>query len=71
MTVQQVDGGTTHDDAEADPGHVPPGVTPGASGATGDPGWLDAQLALGVVAVLGPALTLLPTLVLTGKYLKV
>jgi cell division transport system permease protein len=33
--------------------------------------WPQVQVALLLVAVLGPALTLLPTLVLTGKYLKV
>ena len=34
-------------------------------------GWSDYGLAVGTVAVLGPLLTLLPTLVLTRKYLKV
>ena len=65
MTVQQVDGGTTHDDAEADPGHVPPGVTPGASGATGDPGaaasrrrawlrrrWVDVAIGLALLVLV-------------------
>jgi len=33
--------------------------------------WSQVQVALLLVAILGPALTLLPTLVLTGKYLKV
>ena len=34
-------------------------------------GWDDYVVALGVVAVLGPVLTLLPTLALTRKYVKV
>ena len=34
-------------------------------------GWEDYWVALGVVAVLGPVLTLVPTLVLTRKYVKV
>jgi cell division transport system permease protein len=34
-------------------------------------GWPDYALAVGVICVLGPLLTLLPTLVLTRKYLKV
>ena len=34
-------------------------------------GWEEFQLALAAVAILGPLLTLLPTLVLTRKYLKV
>jgi cell division transport system permease protein len=34
-------------------------------------GWDEFWLAAGSVAILGPLLTLLPTLVLTRKYLKV
>lgn len=34
-------------------------------------GWQEFRLALGAIAILGPLLTLLPTLVLTRKYLKV
>ena len=34
-------------------------------------GWNEFWLAAGAVAILGPLLTLLPTLVLTRKYLKV
>ena len=34
-------------------------------------GWPEYALALGIIGVLGPLLTLLPTLVLTRKYLKV
>ena len=34
-------------------------------------GWGDVGLTLAAVAVLGPLLTLVPTLLLTGKYLKV
>jgi cell division transport system permease protein len=34
-------------------------------------GWDEFWLAAGAVAILGPLLTLLPTLVLTRKYLKV
>jgi cell division transport system permease protein len=33
--------------------------------------WSQVQVAVLLVAVLGPALTLVPTVVLTGKYLKV
>jgi cell division transport system permease protein len=34
-------------------------------------GWHEYWLAAGIIAVLGVALTLLPTLLLTRKYLKV
>lgn len=34
-------------------------------------GWDEFGLALAAIAILGPLLTLLPTLVLTRKYLKV
>ena len=34
-------------------------------------GWPEVQYAIVVIAILGPVLTLLPTLVLTRKYLKV
>jgi cell division transport system permease protein len=34
-------------------------------------GWPEVQYAIGVIAILGPMLTVIPTLVLTRKYLKV